>query len=172
MKSLTTALGAMALAMALTLGPAHAGGEDDGSTLVLGAGYTDPTDSDTDAADFRLDYRHGEGLWFVKPFVGIQSTSEGSVWGGGGIYIDIPIHDRVFLTGSAAVGGYSQGGGKDLGSVIEFRTQGEVTYRFDNGMRLGAAFSHLSNAGIDDKNPGLNFISALFVVPLSTVIPD
>ena len=172
MKSLTTALGAVALAAALSVSPARAEGADDGSTLVLGAGYTDPIQSGADGADFRLDYRHGEGLWFVKPFVGIQATSEGSVWGGGGVYIDVPVLDRVYLTATAAVGGYSQGGGKDLGSVLEFRTQGEVTYRFDNGMRLGAAFSHLSNAGIGSRNPGINFVSALFVVPIATVIPE
>ena len=176
MRSLYTALGAIAVAGALTITPVRA--EDawyevgDGSTLVLGAGYTDPFEDDPDAADFRLDYRHGEGLWFLKPFAGIQATSEGSVWGGAGVYIDIPIYGRVVLTGSAAVGGYSQGGGKDLGSVLEFRTQGEVTYRFENGMRLGGAVSHISNASTADENPGINFVSAIFVVPLSTVIPE
>lgn len=179
MRSLYAALGAIAVAGALsgvlTVDPAQAEDTwyaDEGSTLVLGVGYTDPIQDGADAADFRLDYRHGEGLWFLKPFAGIQATSEGSVWGGAGVYIDIPIYGRIFLTGSAAVGGYSQGGGKDLGSVLEFRTQGEVTYRFDNGMRLGGAVSHISNASTADDNPGINFVSAIFVVPLGAVIPD
>ena len=175
MRSLLTALGAFAAAAGLSLAPASAEEawyERAGSTLALGAGYSDPFEDEPDAADFRLDYRHGEGLWFLKPFLGIQSTSEGSLWGGAGVYVDIPVLDKVYLTVSAGVGGYRQGGGKDLGSVLEFRTQGEITYRFENGMRLGGAVSHLSNASIADDNPGTNFISAIFVVPLDAVIPE
>lgn len=159
-------------AAALLAAPPGARADDDGSTLVLGVGYTDPIEGETSAADFRLDYRHGQGLWFIKPWLGIEATSEGSVWGGGGIYIDIPIYDRVFVTGSAAVGGYHQGGGKDLGNTLEFRTQAEVTYRFENGLRLGGAVSHISNASTGDINPGQNFVSAIFVVPLSNLLPD
>ena len=163
---------AAVLAAVLMAAPPEARADDDGGALVLGAGYTDPIKDDTAAADFRADYRHGKGLWFIKPWLGIEATSEGSVWGGGGIYIDLPVYDRVFFTVSTGVGGYRQGGGKDLGHTLEFRSQAEVTYRFANGTCLGAGFSHISNANIGDENPGQNVVSALYVVPLGNLLPD
>jgi hypothetical protein len=146
--------------------------DDDGSTLVFGVGYADVIDGDSEVADFRIDYRHGEGLWFIKPWAGLEVNTDAAVWGGGGIYIDLPIYNRVYLTGSTGVGLYSDGNGKDLGHTIEFRSQAEVTYRFDNGMRLGAALSHISNASLGDTNPGANIVSAIYVVPLGTLLPD
>ncbi len=157
-------------AVAFTKSPARAA--DDTSTLAFGLGYYDITDGDDAAADFRLDYRHGEGLYFVKPWAGVEATSDGGLWGGGGIYIDIPVFDRVVLTGSTGVGAYHDGDGKDLGHTVEFRSGAEITYRLDNGMRLGASFSHISNASLGDDNPGVNILNAVFVVPLSTLMPE
>ena len=39
-----------------------------------------------------------------------------------------------------------QGDGLDLGYGLEFRSQLEIAYRFDNRSRLGVAVSHMSNA--------------------------
>lgn len=172
MMPLNKALGAAALAAAVAVLPARAKSADDESTLVFGVGYADLYDEETDTADFRLDYRHGQGLWFIKPWAGVEATAEGSVWGGAGLYVDVPIYDRVYLTGATSVGAYAQGGGKDLGHVIEFRSQAEVTYRFDNDMRVGAAISHTSNAGLGDPNPGLDVVSAIVVMPLGALIPQ
>ncbi len=126
-------------------------------------------DRDNVAADFRLEYRHGEGIYFVKPWAGIEATSDGGLWGGGGLYIDIPLFEHLVLTGIAGVGGYSDGGGKDLGETVEFRSEAELSYLFDNGMRLGAGFSHMSNANLSDINPGVNVVGLVWVVPLNAM---
>ncbi len=172
MNTVCRILGAFAASVLLVAAPAWADPGEETGFLALGAGYYDFDGGDDDAADFRLDYRHGQGLYFVKPWVGLQATSDGAVWGGGGIYIDIPIYERFYLTGTFGAGGYSDGDGKDLGHTIEFRSQAEATYRFENGMRLGVAISHLSNAGLDDRNPGVNILSAMYILPLSSIIPE
>ena len=50
---------------------------------------------------------------------------------------------------------YGEGDGKDLGHAIEFRSGIEVAYRFDDYSRLGLSFTHISNAGLDERNPGV-----------------
>ena len=131
-----------ALFLALLVRPAPAAaGEDDTSFLSFGLGYYDLVSNDDDAADFRLEYRHGSGLWWIKPWLGVEATSDAGLYGVGGILIDIPLGDRFALVPSFGVGAYENGDGKDLGSTVEFRSQVELAYRFENRARLGVAFS-------------------------------
>ena len=43
---------------------------------------------------------------------------------------------------------------KELGHVIEFRSGLDIAYRKKNGGRIGAEVHHLSNASLDENNPG------------------
>lgn len=119
------------------------------------------------AAGFGIEYRAGVHLWWIHPFVGIMATSRGTVYGYGGILIDIPVGARVYLTPSAAVGGYSRGNGQDLGHAIEFRLGLEVSYRFDGGTRLGLRFQHMSNANIGSRNTGSESFFLTYSLPFS-----
>ena len=60
------------------------------------------------------------------------------------------------ITPSFAPGYYGQGNGKDLGSVIEFKTEVQVTYDLSEATHLGMSYNHISNASIGEKNPGAN----------------
>jgi len=131
------------------------------------------TDSKDEAADFRLEYRFGTSLVpFIepyaklKPWVGAEFTSDGAVYGAGGVLLDVPIGPFVF-TPSFGAGLYSNGAGKDLGSVLEFRTQFEVGYQFENQSRFSLSYSHISNAEISDTNPGANILSLYYHLPSS-----
>ena len=154
LRSITAAAGA-AFALALAA-PAARADEDGPSYLTLGVGYFDVNKQDDDAADFRLEYRHGEGIWLIKPWAGVEATSDGAVYGVAGFLVDLVVGDNFVITPSIGVGAYSDGDGKDLGHTVEFRSQIEVGYQFDYGGRLTAAFSHISNAGLGDENPGVN----------------
>lgn len=117
---------------------------------------------------FGAEYRAGWGLSLFHPFLGIFATHKGSVYGYGGILADIPVGKRIFITPSAAIGGYHKGGdGRDLGGILEFRTGIEVSYRFDNDSRLGASFSHISNADIYNFNPGTEIATITYAIPLN-----
>ena len=94
-----------------------------------------------------------------------MANTDGGVYGFGGLYLDVFLHRRVVITPNLAVGGYSQGDSKDLGSVIEFRSGMEIAYRFDDRSRLGVAVHHISNASIDDRNPGVNSIVLTYALP-------
>ncbi len=134
------------------------------------------TDNRDEAADFRLEYRFGTSLVGfiepyaqVRPFVGAEATSDGSVYGLGGILVDVPLGPFVF-TPSFGAGLYAQGGGKDLGSPLEFRSQLEFAYEFENKSRFSVGYSHISNAGISDTNPGTNIVSMYYHVPSDWII--
>jgi hypothetical protein len=162
----------LALVIAAGLGaaaPARADG-DDPSFLVFGLGYYDVNKQNNSAADFRLEYRHGEKLWIFKPWVGVEGTSDGAFYGAAGILIDVYFGKRLVLTPSFGAGLYADGDGKELGHAVEFRSQIEIAYRFDNRARLGLAFSHISNASIGDKNPGVEILNVYYSLPLDGLL--
>lgn len=138
----------------------------DSDLLSVGAGAFDVLKADT-SAEYRLEYWSGyELLWIIKPFVGVMGTTDEAIYGYGGILMDIELGSFV-VTPSLAVGYYEDGDGPDLGHEVEFRTGIEVAYRFDNDMRLGVAFYHMSNASIGDDNPGIEIVEAVFSIPLN-----
>ena len=158
------------LVLAINLGAAAPLRALDPSFIVFGAGYYDINKQDNTAADFRLEYRHGEKIWIFKPWVGVEVTSDGAFYGAAGILIDVCFGERVVLTPSFGAGYYANGDGKDLGHEIEFRSQIEIGYRFDNRARVSLAFSHISNASIGDKNPGVEILNIYYSLPLDSLL--
>jgi hypothetical protein len=132
--------------------------------LSLSGGMYDAND-DEEAAEFHLEYRFRKGWWFVRPLVGIMATSDEAFYGYGGIYVDVPVTERWIVTPSFAAGGYDDGDGKDLGHTIEFRSKIELAYRFRNRVRISVGFSHISNASLDDNNPGTEIVSVSYAIP-------
>jgi hypothetical protein len=164
--ALAASLGAASLGAAA---PARADG-DDPSFLVFGLGYYDMNKQDDTAVDFRLEYRHGEKFWIFKPWVGVEGTSDGAFYGAAGVLVDVYFGTRVVLTPSFGAGLYANGSGKDLGHAVEFRSQIELSYRFDDRSRLGVAFSHISNASIADENPGVEVLNIYYSLPLDGLL--
>ncbi len=134
-----------------------------------GVGWYDFNLQDDEAVDFRLEYRHGEDFLWLKPWGGVEVTSDGSVWGGVGVLVDVTFFDSVVLTGSLGGGLYEDGGGKDLGHAVEFRSQVELGYQFENQSRLSVSFSHLSNAELGDDNPGTEVLNLYYHLPLDVL---
>ncbi len=162
MRFILTAIVAAALTVAAH-GPAAA--QDDPHFLTLSAGYYDIND-DEDAAEFRAEFRARNKLWIFKPFGGLMGTSDKAFYGYAGLLVDVYFGRRIVVTPSLAAGLYEDGDGKDLGHIVEFRSSIELAYRFDNRSRLGLSFYHLSNAGLDDNNPGTEVLSLNYSIPL------
>jgi hypothetical protein len=136
-------------------------------SLRVAAGYYDVIAGDDEAASFSAEYHLGRAFWWVDPFGGLMITTEGALYGYAGLALDIVIADRVAITPSAAVGAYHDGGGKDLGHWVEFRTGAEMAYIFPNQSRLGLAFYHMSNAGLGRHNPGVEILQLSYSAPLA-----
>ena len=67
--------------------------------------------------------------------------------------------NNLIFTPSIGAGYYDNGSGKNLGNNIEFRTTLEISYQLKNKNRVGISFSHISNANLGDKNPGVEILS-------------
>jgi hypothetical protein len=146
------------------------GSPDDPPRAALGAGAFDITPGNSrkaaTAAEFRAEYRFGDVLWFVSPFIGVMGTSDTAFYGYGGFGIDINFGPNVVLTPNVAGGFFARGSGTDLGSWWEFRSGVELAWRFSNMSRLGIAFSHMSNSGLTKQNPGAQSLLLIYSLPL------
>jgi len=111
------------------------------------------------------EYRFGDVLWIVAPFVGVLGTGQGAFYGYGGIGFDINIAERFVVTPSTTVGYFTRGSGIDLGANCEFRSGAEFAYRFENLNRVGVGFYHISNATIGKHDPGAEFATFTLTMP-------
>ena len=154
--------------MALSLAIGQAWGQDarDPDLISLGAGWFDFND-DRDAVDLRVEYRPGvEYFGLIKPWLGLEGTTDGAVYGAGGILIDFDLTERIVVTPSFGAGLYADGDGKDLGNTVQFRSQIEVGYKFSSGARISAAVSHISNASLSDSNEGTEVATVYYHLPV------
>lgn len=125
-------------------------------------------DSPSDAtAEFGSEYRFQPLAWQVRPVLGGQVTAEGAVYLHGGARVDLWLSERWRLAPFVSLGFYEEGEGLDLGSDLEFRSGAELSCRILPGQRLGISFYHLSNASIDERNPGSESIALTWSVDLA-----
>jgi lipid A 3-O-deacylase len=149
----------------LTTVPARA---EDPDFLSLSLGVHDVHDNRT-AAEGRLEYRSDIDISVFRPFTGFMMTNDSAMYGYGGVFIDLFFGRRFVLQPSFAVGAYSKGSGKDLGHWIEFRSQLEFAWRFDDRSRLGLSVNHISNASLSDNNPGTESIVLTYALPFDKI---
>lgn len=111
------------------------------------------------------EYRFGDVLWILSPFVGAMGTGKGAVFAYVGFGFDINFPGNVVLTPSFAGGYFDSGHGIYLGSWWEFRSGAELDYRFGDNRRLGVGFYHISNAGLGKEDPGAELLTVVLTAP-------
>ena len=60
------------------------------------------------------------------------------------------------ITPSFAPGYYHEGGGKDLGHPLEFKSEVQMSFNLGDSSQMGMSYNHISNASFGTKNPGAN----------------
>lgn len=127
--------------------------------LVFGVGGDDVLRDDVAGAfgvEIRSDPFFDLGPLELGAGAAFEIDGDGDAWGGAGFVAFINFGDSGWrLEGSEMVGAYHNGGGNDLGHGLEFRSQIGISYLVTDRMRVGAAFNHKSNAGLSDRNPGV-----------------
>ena len=63
---------------------------------------------------------------------------------------------KINLTPSFTPGLYNEGDGKDLGHLVEFKSEVQFSLDLFTDTELGFSYNHISNASLGDKNPGAN----------------
>ena len=139
---------------------------NDKNLLTFGGGIWDWNDAETSGL-FNIEYRHGTRYGPFKPMFGALINTDHGFYFYAGIRIDLYLTDKIVVTPSFAPGLYERGDGKELGHIMEFRSGLDLAYRRKNGARIGAEVHHLSNASLDENNPGTETFLFTYSIPLN-----
>lgn len=134
--------------------------------MVLGIGDYNFLD-DNQSVEYRIEWHGGEFWRNFRPLAGYMTSADEAHYVYGGVVSDFYLTDSIIFSLQSGIGYYEQGDGKDLGHEIEFKSAAEIAWQFSNRSRLGLQLYHLSNAGIDKKNPGTEILGISYTIPLS-----
>ena len=91
----------------------------------------------------------------LSPITGFMITADSA----GYIYTGIQAQYKVGALNifpSFTPGLYHEGDGKDLGHLLEFKSEIQLSLDLSKTSELGLSYNHISNASLGDKNPGAN----------------
>ena len=91
----------------------------------------------------------------LSPVTGALITADNAAYIYTGVQAQYKI-GKINLTPSFTPGLYSQGDGKDLGHIVEFKSEIQLSVDLLKNSQLGFSYNHMSNASLGDKNPGAN----------------
>ena len=91
----------------------------------------------------------------LSPVTGGLITADNAAYVYTGVQAQYKIGTLNF-TPSFTPGLYHEGDGKDLGHVIEFKSELQFSVDLSNNSLLGFSYNHISNASLGNKNPGAN----------------
>ncbi len=94
-------------------------------------------------------------LGTLSPITGGMLTADNAVYLYTGVQADYDI-GLLKLTPSFTPGIYNQGNGKDLGHIIEFKSELQLSMNLSKNSMFGMSYNHISNASLGSKNPGAN----------------
>ncbi len=91
----------------------------------------------------------------VSPITGGFITENSAAYIYTGIEWNVDMGGLIF-TPSFAPGLYHEGDGKDLGHLLEFKSELQLSYSTSDRTNFAFSYNHVSNASLGDKNPGAN----------------
>jgi len=91
----------------------------------------------------------------ISPITGALITGDNASYVYTGIQAQYKI-GNLNVTPSFTPGLYHEGDGKDLGHLIEFKSEVQISLDIFKNSELGFSYNHISNASLGDKNPGAN----------------
>jgi len=128
--------------------------------FIAAVGNFDFSDKGKRAAMLELTYGFTEKnidskIGTIQPIAGALFTADSAGMAYIGAKIDYKLGMFV-ITPSFTPGLYNEGSGKDLGHVVEFKSQVNIGLNLGASSILSAGYSHISNASLGEKNPGAN----------------
>jgi len=91
----------------------------------------------------------------LSPITGGLITEDAAAYVYTGVQAQYKI-GMLNLTPSFTPGLYHEGDGKDLGHMLEFKSEVQLSLDLSKTSEFGFSYNHISNASIGDKNPGAN----------------
>ena len=130
--------------------------------FIFYTGTFDTIDKEGDDQSSLIGMEHKSENLFRDTVIGkFSPITGGFISGNNSIYLYTGIEAQYDLgplqiVPSFAPGYYDAGNGKDLGSVLEFKS--EIKFNFDifKNTKIGYSYSHISNNDWGKKNPGID----------------
>ena len=94
-------------------------------------------------------------LGTISPITGAMITADNASYIYTGVQAQYKI-GKINLTPSFTPGLYNEGDGKDLGHLVEFKSEVQFSLELFTDTELGFSYNHISNASLGEKNPGAN----------------
>ena len=94
-------------------------------------------------------------LGTLSPITGAMITADNAAYFYTGVQAQYKI-GKINLTPSFTPGIYEKGNGKDLGHVVEFKSEVQLSLNLFENSQFGMSYNHISNASLGTKNPGAN----------------
>ena len=91
----------------------------------------------------------------LSPITGFMITADNASYVYTGVQAQYSL-GTLNVIPSFTPGLYNQGDGKDLGHLLEFKSEVQLSLELPKDAQLGFSYNHLSNASLGDKNPGAN----------------
>jgi hypothetical protein len=94
-------------------------------------------------------------LGTLSPVTGALITADNASYVYTGVQAQYKI-GKINLIPSFTPGLYNAGNGKDLGHIVEFKSEVQLSIDLFNNSEFGFSYNHISNASLGEKNPGAN----------------
>ena len=123
-------------------------------------GTFDVIDKEGDDQTTLFGVEHKNPDLFRNTFLGkFSPVSGGFVTGDNSVYLYTGIEGQygvgpLKILPSFTPGVYEKGNGKDLGSVLEFKSEIKIGFDIFEDSKIGYSYSHISNNDWGNKNPG------------------
>ena len=91
----------------------------------------------------------------LSPITGAMFTADNAAYVFTGVQANYSL-GILNIIPSFTPGLYEAGDGKDLGHMLEFKSEVQLSLDLPKDSQFGFSYNHLSNASLGDKNPGAN----------------
>lgn len=99
----------------------------------------------------------------VRPWISVESGPDGTASGMSGVLVDVPFGSFVFTPSVGA--GYANRSALEPVSGMEFRSQLELGYEFENKSRFTLGYSRITGAGSNENRDPNNVFGLYYRVP-------
>ena len=102
-----------------------------------------------------VDLNRDTFLGNLSPITGALITADNAGYVYTGVQAQYKL-GNLNITPSFTPGLYHEGDGKDLGHILEFKSEVQISLDIFKNSELGFSYNHISNASLGEKNPGAN----------------
>lgn len=151
----------------IAFSPEDGNKERDKVHMAFTQAFFDVLQQDELSLEGRVELRYDKADWVLDPFAGIMMNIDGAKHLYAGFNFNVNIIGGFYINPSFAPGIYYNNKSKNLHFLLEFRSQLELAYRFENDFQMAISFNHISNASLGELNPGVESIAITYLFPLS-----